>query len=156
MKKHGFTLIELLITIAIIGILAGAATTAYIGVLKKAARSEAFTNLDALRLLQEAYFSDRAEYALSRANVDAIRNNELPGFRPDPNRSFDYATTQNFQLSGAGGNTTANPPGTVASPAGTRCFVAIATGITGTRVCPDGPGANCDRFAIDCNNNKNY
>lgn len=155
MNKKGFTLIELLITIAIIGILAGAATTAYIGSIKKAARSEAFTNLDALRLLQEAFFADRALYAPTAANVAAIQA-DLPGFRPDQNRSFDYATTQNFQLTGAGGNTTAVPPVTAASPAGTPCFVAIATGIPGTRVCPDGPGTNCDVFAIDCNNNKNY
>ena len=52
MKKHGFTLIELLITIAIIGILAGAATTAYIGSLKMAARTEGSTVFGNLRLLE--------------------------------------------------------------------------------------------------------
>lgn len=151
MKRQGFTLIELLITIAIIGILAAVATTAYVGSIKKAARSEAYTNLDALRLLEEAFFADRAVYAPTAANVAAIQA-DLPGFRPDPNRSFDYATTLNVQITG-GGNTTATPPTTAAL---TPCFVATATGITGTRVCPDGPGANCDVFAIDCNNNKNY
>ena len=33
----------------------------------------------------------------------------------------------------------------------TPCFIATATGITGTR-----PGNQGDIFAIDCNNNKNF
>jgi len=145
MNKQGFTLIELLITIAIIGILAGAATTAYIGSLKKAARSEAFTNLDALRLLEESYFADRAVYAPSAADVAAIKT-DLPGFRPDPNSSFTYATYLNAGLpaspavpyGGSGSNVALTP-----------CFVATATAVPNSRVAGD-------VFAIDCNNNKNY
>ena len=53
MNKKGFTLVELLITMAVIGVLAAGAVTAYIGVTKKAARSEAFAALESLLLLQE-------------------------------------------------------------------------------------------------------
>ena len=57
-----------------------------------------------------------------------------------------------MQLTGAGGNTVANAPVTAASA--TPCFVATATGIGGTRVCSN--AANCDMFAIDCNNSRNF
>lgn len=144
MKKQGFTLIELLIAIAIIGILAGAATTAYVGSIKKAERSGAFTNLDALRLLQEAYLADRAVYAPSSTGTDNIQS-DLPGFQPDPNGSFTYRTYLNFALPAAPA-VPYNPGSNVAS---TPCFVATATAIAGTRVVGD-------VFAIDCNNNKNY
>lgn len=151
MKKQGFTLIELLITIAIIGVLAGAATTAYIGSLKKAARSEAYTNLDALRLLEEAYFADRARYAPTAANVAAIQT-DLPGFRPDPNSNFTYSTVINTALPAP--PTLPTVPYNGANAAQTPCFRAIATGILGTRVCP--AATACDVFVIDCNNRKNY
>ena len=62
MNKRGFTLIELLIVIAIIGILATTSITAYIGVTKKAARSEAYSNLGSIRLLEEQFFAENACY----------------------------------------------------------------------------------------------
>ena len=62
MNKRGFTLIELLIVIAIIGILATIAIPMYVGQTKKAARTEAFTNLQNLRLLEEQFFAENAGY----------------------------------------------------------------------------------------------
>lgn len=63
MNKKGFTLIELLITIAIIGILSAIGIPAYIGQQKNAARTEAFTNLQNLALLEQQRFSDGGMYS---------------------------------------------------------------------------------------------
>jgi prepilin-type N-terminal cleavage/methylation domain-containing protein len=162
MNKRGFTLIELLIVISIIGILAAIAITSYIGVTKKAARSEANSNLGSIRLLEEQFFAENACYqplvagacpagSAVYAGTVAIQA-FLPGFRPGPGLSYTYQITTNMQLTGGGGNTVATPPTTAASAP--PCFVATATGIPGTRVCSN--AANCDMFAIDCNNLRNF
>lgn len=62
MSSKGFTLIELLITVAIIGILAAIGIPAYIGQQKNAARTEAFTNLQNLALLESQFFAERGRY----------------------------------------------------------------------------------------------
>jgi len=167
MNNRGFTLIELLITIAIIGILAAMAATAYIGSLKKAARSEAYANLQSLRLLEEQFFAENACYQnlvagacpANNATVvgaDNIRNGpnplRLPGFQPGGNPaqlpdyglSFTYEIQQNMQIT----NINAAPP-TLASTLPNFCFTAVARGRANTRVAGD-------VFAIDCNNNRNF
>jgi type IV pilus assembly protein PilE len=153
MNRRGFTLIELLIVVAIIGILSAIAVTGYVGAVKRAARSEAYANLESLRLLEEQFYAEKAAYAPSAAGVPAITAaNVLPGFRPGPTQSYNLAIINGSQMNNTGGNTVGAPPGIVASP--TPCFVATATGIAGTRVCPD--PANCDMFALDCNNFRNF
>jgi len=143
MNKKGVTLIELLIVIAIIGILAVIAVPAYIGQQKAAARTEAYSNLQNLRLLEEQFFAENACYYktggpptvctnASLANVAAIQA-FLPGFKPSTSLSFAYSITTNS--TGPGGGTAS-------------CFVATATG-TGARV-------TGDIFTIDCNNNRNF
>ena len=143
MKNKGFTLIELLIVIAIIGILAAIAIPAYVGQQKRAARTEAYSNLQNLRLLEEQFFAENGAYTASAANVAAIQA-LLPGFRPGTGLSFDYAITQNVALT---------PPVAVpyggATVAQTPCFIATAAGVAGSRVAGD-------VFAIDCNNNRNF
>ena len=62
MDKKGFTLIELLIVIGIIGILAGIAIPMYVGQQAKAARTEASTNLQNLRMLMEQLYADQGKY----------------------------------------------------------------------------------------------
>lgn len=138
-NNKGFTLIELLIVIGIIAILAVAATTAYVGSTLKAARSEAYTNLESLRLLEEQFFAENGVYTAGLA--------ALPGFQPGAGTQFTYALILNDALV---------PPVAVPYNGATAggqipCFIATATGNAGTR-----PGAQGDIFAIDCNNNKNF
>ena len=175
MNKQGFTLIELLIVIGIIGILAMVATTSYIGSMLKADRSEAYTNLESLRLLEEQLFAENAcyqplvagvcpaggtiSYNATPGTADSGIEDALPGFQPSGctgcatpfGLKYTYVITQNVQITG-GGNSLAVPPTTGAQD---PCFVATATGVAGTRVCKDPPN-DCDVFAIDCNNNKNF
>ena len=165
MNKRGFTLIELLIVIAIIGILATVSITAYIGVTKKAARSEAYSNLGSIRLLEEQFFAENACYQPLVAGVcpaaaatftfmpatQAFVPAFLPGFRPGAGLSFTYSIT----VSKRGWSSSAAVPvpydGSTAAlvPATTPCFIATATALPNTRVVGD-------IFAIDCNNNRNF
>ncbi len=147
MGKRGFTLIELLITIAIIGILAAIATTAYIGTTKKAARSEAYSNLESLRLLEEQFFADQGDYTTGNigiagsdfgtrdANLALIQApTALPGFRPGNAANFSYRIRDDEDINGV---------------AQIPCFHAIATGIDNSRVVGD-------TFNIDCNNDRTF
>lgn len=151
MKSRGFTLIELLITIAIIGALAAVAITSYVGTIKKAARSEAYTNLESIRLLEGQQFADSATYAGPAAGTAAVTA-LLPRFQPGAGAQFDYDITSAANNVGLAvpvavpyaGATVALP-----NPPVTPCFIATATGLANSRVVGD-------VFAIDCNNNRNF
>ncbi len=82
-KQQGFSLIELMITVAIIGILAAVAIPTYIGYRLKAERSVAWSDLQALRLLEEQYYAENNAYT----NNIAL----LPGFQPDPGSLYNYS-----------------------------------------------------------------
>lgn len=143
MSKKGFTLIELLIVVAIIGILAGIAIPAFMGQQARAARTEAYTNLQALRVLAEQYYAENGCYyktAGACANtatpttvdtVDEIRA-FLPGFKPGDASSLNF--TYSFWTTGA-------------SPAASH-FRATATGQV-SKV------AN-ESYWINSNNDKNF
>ncbi len=150
MNKRGYTLIELLVTVAIIGILATIAIPAYIGQQTRAARTEAYTNLESLRLLEEQFFAENGVYTNAMgtvagnspgtrdANIVAIQTNALPNrlprFRPSAGGNYSYRIEQNVNFAGANQ---------------TPCFRATATGVNGTRV-------EGDSFMIDCNNTRNF
>jgi type IV pilus assembly protein PilE len=140
MDKKGVTLIELIIVVAIIGILAMIVIPGYIGQQKRAARTEAYSNLQNLRLLEEQFFAENGRYA---PNPDAARNyngthgtaddgieDVLPGFKPGDAASLNFSYS--LQSSGTG-----------------TAFTATATGKSGTRV--DG-----DSFWINQNNDRNF
>lgn len=140
MKNRGITLMELLIVLAIISILAFIGVPAYIGQQKRAARTEAFTNLEALRLLEEQYFADNGTYTgnlgtcgKDKDNIGAIQG-VLKGFKPGTGLNFSYCIEANIDINGN---------------AQTPCFRASAFGNTGTRV--DG-----EVYRIDCNNKRNF
>jgi len=139
-REQGVTLIELVIVIAIIGILASIGIPAYVGQQESAARTEAYSNLQNLRLLEEQYVADNSVYTDNEGactkdndNISQIQS-ELSGFQPGTGLNYSYCIEQNLQLDGT---------------AQTPCFRATAFGNSGTRV--DG-----DIFMIDCNNNKNF
>jgi prepilin-type N-terminal cleavage/methylation domain-containing protein len=170
MNKKGFTLIELLIVIAIIGVLAAIGIPAYIGQQRTAARTEAHTNLQNLRLLEEQVFADIGCYPLinpglpgacpspagsigAAGSATATRDANLPliqavltRFRPGPSTglNYSYRIIQNQSMTAA-----PTVPWNGANAAQTPCFIAVATGVVGTRVAGD-------VFAIDCNNNRNF
>lgn len=143
-NKKGFTLLELIIVVAIIGILAVIAIPGYIGYQKKAVTTEAFSNLEAMRLLEEQFFAENNRYTVSLGNCAANQpgnvatiqtgggdvTNAIPNFRPGTGGSFSYCLQQNIDVNGA---------------AQTPCFRGSAFGNTGTRVAGE-------IFRIDCNN----
>ncbi len=143
-SKRGFTLTELLIVIVILGILIGIAVPTYLGQQKRAARTEAYSNLESLRLLEEQFFAENGQYAPTNSNTlgTCAKDNDniatiqavFPGFKPGSGLNYSYCIERNINLNGN---------------AQTPCFRASAFGNTGTRV--DG-----DVFRIDCNNNKNF
>lgn len=160
MDKRGFTLIELLVVMAIIGILAAIAVSSYIGTQRAATRSEAYTNLDTLRLLEEDFFADNNCYRplvagacppgpTTYANTAAIQA-FLTRFQPGAGTNYTY---QIIVQNGFGLPNPVPVPYNNATaalvPATVPCFRAIATGNAGTRVAGD-------VFAIDCNNNRNF
>lgn len=123
-NNRGFTLVELLLVIAILGILAGVAVPLFLGERTKAARTEATSNLQALRLLEEQYFAENACYyrssgSCANATITGIPSIQdfLPGFKPGNEASLNFS----YQLVISG-----NPSASA--------FTAIATGKAGTVV----------------------
>ncbi len=142
MNRKGFTLVELLTVVAILGILAAIAIPGYIGYHKRAARTEAYSNLQNLRLLEEQYFAENSAYTAALGTCGADHDNlavikapgALPGFKPGSGLSYSYCIQQNVDINGT---------------ATTPCFTARAYGNAGSSVAGDA-------FAIDCNNTRNF
>ena len=101
-KEKGFTLVELLIIVAIIGILATIAIPMYNGTIKRSARTEAYSNLQTLRLLEEQFFAEHGCYHVTAAacdslTVDGVANIQvtsfLPGFQPGTESTLNFRYT---------------------------------------------------------------
>jgi len=75
-NDKGFTLIELMIVVAIIGVLAAIAIPQYSNFRLKAKTAEAKSNLGAIRLGEEAYFTEKEEYVDCAATPTA---DDFPG-----------------------------------------------------------------------------
>jgi len=142
MNQRGVTLIELLVVIGIIAILAAIAIPSFVGYQKRAARAEAFANLEALRVLEEQYFAQNGTYAPSAGtcakdnnNISAIQGIGGPfaGFKPGEGLQFSYCIENGIDYDG---NTSS-------------CFRMRAFGNSNSKV-------NGDEFRIDCNNKKNF
>ncbi|MBI1810607.1 MAG: hypothetical protein HYR78_01505 [Nitrospirae bacterium] len=115
-----------------------------------------------MRLLEEQFYAENGVYtanlggpgstaAIRDANLALIQDtandadiDELRGFRPGTGTNFSYRIIQNVALVPP-----VAVPYTGVTAALTPCFVAVATGVDGTRVAGD-------VFAIDCNNNRNF
>lgn len=101
-RRSGFSLLEVVIVVLIIGVLASIAIPRFMTYQLKAKSTEAKTNLGAIRVAEEAYFSEFEHY-LSVAAEPAIvpggqstifdgRNSEFAGlgFSTDGNVYFSY------------------------------------------------------------------
>ncbi len=138
MNKRGVTLIEMLIVVGIIGILAAVAIPGYVGQQKRAARTEASTNLQNLRLLAEQYFAENGCYYQTGAppavctnatrtgtaeiQLNASGNSYLLRFRPGSDTDLNY--TYSIATSSVGGAVAGG-------------FTATATAVAGKRVAGD-------------------
>jgi len=131
----------MLVVIAVIGILTAIAVPAYLGYRNKAARTEAFSSLESIRMLEESYYAENGCYYRVGANctnttVTGVANIQaiLPGFTPgNPNSLlFNY-------------NLTITNLGAVNAQA----FTMTATGKSGTPV-------EGSVFTIDQDNNRNF
>jgi prepilin-type N-terminal cleavage/methylation domain-containing protein len=149
--NKGFTLIELIIVMTIISILAAIAIPVYLGQQRKAARSEAYSNLETLRLLEEQFFAENGQYAPAgggtinyNATIGVADNgieDILPGFRPGgqaalPGMGLHY--TYSLTSQDTNGDNLADT------------FTATATPVPGTRVAGD------PLWTIDQNNVRNW
>lgn len=141
--RGGFTLIELLVVIAILGIIAAIAVPTFLGQRTKAMRSEAITNLESLRLLEEQNYAENGDYTAdagdctSDSDVNAIQG-VLPGFKPGtPGELYFYYCLEHDTF--YNGTASGSVP----------CFRARAKGKNGKPV-------EGQELIIDCNNEKNF
>ena len=86
--EKGFSLTELMIVVAIIGILAAIAIPGYLGIQKRAERSEFKTNLEILRMAEEKRYAEFGAY-VAGADSDALVSS-LSDFRPGDTTKLKY------------------------------------------------------------------
>lgn len=111
-RSRGFTLIEMMVVVAIIGVLATIAVPLLQRYQLRAKSAEVRTNLAAIRVVEESYFSETGRYVSAapeppmvpgaqRASFDALGSDfaEL-GWRPESDVYFSYGVATNASLNG--------------------------------------------------------
>jgi type IV pilus assembly protein PilA len=78
-KQHGFTLIELMIVVAIIGILASVAMSAYQNYIIRAQISEGLTLSSTTKVAMSEYFMDRGVWAGNNATAGVADKFDIKG-----------------------------------------------------------------------------
>ena len=77
----GFTLVELMIVVAIVAILAAIALPMYTKYVKKSRTSEAVSNLGAITIYEETFYSENDYYMTAQANPATVPNSGNIGGR---------------------------------------------------------------------------
>jgi prepilin-type N-terminal cleavage/methylation domain-containing protein len=148
LRKKGFTLVELLIVVAIIAILAAIAVPMYGKYIRKARTSEAITNLGAISLYEETFFSENDRYQTAGPSPATVPKSSNPGGRlpfdtsvsgwiqlgraiPNDSKVYFQYEVRAGQLNSAGVDVTTNSlvgyAATGVAPGGTSCSPALAT-----------------------------
>jgi prepilin-type N-terminal cleavage/methylation domain-containing protein len=149
-RRGGFTLIELMVAVAIIGILAATAITSFSFMQLRTRRSEASSNLSAIRSYQLAYFHENGSYVNAPPSPAAfplgpkqpwytVQNSfsSVPGqgfdilaFAPEGATFFDYDTNSPLGFLGF----TASAYGDVDSDGAVSTFMYVHPDPTGVQV----------------------
>lgn len=133
MGKKGFTLVEVLVVMVIMAILATIAIPTYRGYLKRSYRSEAMTNLQNLRLLEERWYAQNGTYVSWDCNAGQTPSDVGGIFSsfPSSNLKFKYCIELNKDINGIDQ---------------IPCYHIVATGVDSQ--------VQGETFEIDCNNNR--
>lgn len=111
-RSSGFTLIEMMVVVAIIGILASVAIPAFQKYRLRTKTAEVKTNLAAIMLVEEAYFSEFAVYVAADPEPVAVPGTSAAtfnnvttefgtlGFAPEGKVYFSYGVALSTDLSG--------------------------------------------------------